>query len=221
MDHCLSSMHYVNVIVAAKHPAPQWLGMEEAIAHCTRGIGIWNFASNDQNSEPDVVMACSGDVPTLETMAAVNILREHLPELKIRVINVVDLFKLQKSTEHSHGLTDNDYDALFTIDKPVVFAFHGYPWLVHRLTYNRANNSKMHVRGYKEEGTVTTSFDMTVLNELDRFHLVMDVIDRLPCNVNAGPYVKQKMMDKLNEHKHYIMANGKDMPEILEWQWLG
>jgi xylulose-5-phosphate/fructose-6-phosphate phosphoketolase len=208
-------------IVAAKHPAPQWLGMEEAIAHCTRGIGIWNFASNDQNSEPDVVMACSGDVPTLETMAAVTILREHLPELKIRVVNVVDLFKLQKSTEHSHGLTDNDYDALFTIDKPVVFAFHGYPWLVHRLTYNRANNSKMHVRGYKEEGTVTTSFDMTVLNEMDRFHLVMDVIDRLPGNVNAGPYVKQKMMDKLIEHKHYIIANGKDMPEILEWQWLG
>jgi xylulose-5-phosphate/fructose-6-phosphate phosphoketolase len=195
--------------------------MEEAIAHCTRGIGIWNFASNDQNSEPDVVMACSGDVPTLETMAAVTILREHLPELKIRVVNVVDLFKLQKSTEHSHGLTDNDYDALFTIDKPVVFAFHGYPWLVHRLTYNRANNSKMHVRGYKEEGTVTTSFDMTVLNEMDRFHLVMDVIDRLPGNVNAGPYVKQKMMDKLIEHKHYIIANGKDMPEILEWQWLG
>jgi xylulose-5-phosphate/fructose-6-phosphate phosphoketolase len=221
MDHCLRSMHYVNVIVAAKHPAPQWLGMEEAIAHCARGIGIWNFASNDQNSEPDVVMACSGDVPTLETMAAVTILREHLPELKIRVINVVDLFKLQKSTEHSHGLTDNDYDALFTIDKPVVFAFHGYPWLVHRLTYNRANNSKMHVRGYKEEGTVTTSFDMTVLNEMDRFHLVMDVIDRLPGNLNAGPYVKQKMMDKLNEHKHYIMAHGKDMPEILEWQWLG
>jgi xylulose-5-phosphate/fructose-6-phosphate phosphoketolase len=219
MDHCLRSSHYVNVIVAAKHPAPQWLTMDEAVDHCTRGIGIWNFASNDQDSEPDVVMACSGDVPTLETLAAVSILREHLPEIKIRVINVVDLFKLQKSTEHSHGLTDKDYDALFTTNKPVVFAFHGYPWLVHRLTYNRANNTGMHVRGYKEEGTITTSFDMTVLNEMDRFHLVMDVIDRLPSNGSKGVYLKQQMMDKLIEHKHYINTNGKDMPEILEWKW--
>jgi xylulose-5-phosphate/fructose-6-phosphate phosphoketolase len=219
MDHCLRSSHYVNVIVAAKHPAPQWLPMDEAVDHCTRGIGIWNFASNDQDSEPDVVMACSGDVPTLETLAAVSILREHLPEIKIRVINVVDLFKLQKSTEHSHGLTDKDYDALFTTNKPVVFAFHGYPWLVHRLTYNRANNTGMHVRGYKEEGTITTSFDMTVLNEMDRFHLVMDVIDRLPSNGSKGVYLKQQMMDKLIEHKHYINTNGKDMPEILEWKW--
>ncbi|GGI52695.1 hypothetical protein GCM10011425_39070 [Mucilaginibacter galii] len=193
--------------------------MDEAVDHCTRGIGIWNFTSNDQNIEPDVVMACSGDVPTLETLAALSILREHLPEIKIRVVNVVDLFKLQKSTEYSHGLTDKDYDALFTTNKPVVFAFHGYPWLVHRLTYNRANNTGMHVRGYKEEGIITTSFDMTVLNEMDRFHLVMDIIDRLPSNGSKGVYLKQQMMDKLIEHKHYIYTNGKDMPEISQWKW--
>lgn len=221
MDHCLRSYHYVNVIVAGKHPAPQWLNMEQAIEHCTRGIGIWDFASNDQDAEPDVIMACSGDVPTLETLAAVSILREHLPELKIRVINVVDLFKLEKSTEHTHGLTDKEYNALFTTDKPVVFAFHGYPWLVHRLTYNRANNINMHVRGYKEEGTITTSFDMTVLNEMDRFHLVMDAIDRLPQTGSKGVYLKQQLQDKLTEHKHYINANGKDMPEILNWKWSG
>ncbi|WP_183568566.1 phosphoketolase [Mucilaginibacter sp. SP1R1] len=219
MDHCLRSYHYVNVIVAGKHPAPQWLNMEQAVAHCTRGIGIWDFASNDQEAEPDVVMACSGDVPTLEILAAVSILREHLPELKIRVINVVDLFKLEKSTEHTHGLTDKDYNELFTTDKPVIFAFHGYPWLVHRLTYNRANNVNMHVRGYKEEGTITTSFDMTVLNEMDRFHLVMDVIDRLPQTGSKGVYLKQLLQDKLIEHKHYINTNGKDMPEILNWKW--
>lgn len=219
MDHCLRSRHYVNVIVAGKHPAPQWLSMDQAVEHCTRGIGIWKFASNDQDSEPDVVMACSGDVPTLEILAAVSIIREHLPEIKIRVINVVDLFKLEKSTEHSHGLTDVDYNALFTVNKPVVFAFHGYPWLVHRLTYNRANNVNMHVRGYKEEGTITTSFDMTVLNEMDRFHLVMDVIDRLPQTGTKGVYLKQLLQDKLIEHKHYINANGKDMPEILAWKW--
>jgi len=219
MDHCLRSYHYVNVIVAGKHPAPQWLNMNEAIEHCTRGIGIFNFASNDQEAGPDVVMACCGDVPTLEILAAVTILHEHLPELKIRVINVVDLFKLEKSTEHTHGLTDADYNALFTTDKPVVFAFHGYPWLVHRLTYNRANNVNMHVRGYKEEGTITTSFDMTVLNEMDRFHLVMDVIDRLPQTGTKGVYLKQLLQDKLIEHKHYIGANGKDMPEILNWRW--
>jgi xylulose-5-phosphate/fructose-6-phosphate phosphoketolase len=219
MDHCLRSYHYVNVIVAGKHPAPQWLNMEQAVEHCTRGIGIWNFASNDQESEPDVVMGCSGDVPTLETLAAVSILREHLPDLKIRVVNVVDLFKLQKSTEHTHGLSDKDYNALFTTDKPVVFAFHGYPWLVHRLTYNRVNNINMHVRGYKEEGTITTSFDMTVLNEMDRFHLVMDVIDRLPQTGSKGVYLKQLLADKLIEHKQYIKANGKDMPEILNWKW--
>jgi len=219
MDHCLRSYHYVNVIVAGKHPAPQWLNMEEAVEHCTRGIGIWKFASNDQEAEPDVVMTCSGDVPTLEILAAVSILREHLPEIRIRVINVVDLFKLEKSTEHTHGLTDADYNALFTTDKPVVFAFHGYPWLVHRLTYNRANNVNMHVRGYKEEGTITTSFDMTVLNEMDRFHLVIDVIDRLPKTGTKGVYLKQLLQDKLIEHKHYINANGKDMPEILDWKW--
>jgi xylulose-5-phosphate/fructose-6-phosphate phosphoketolase len=219
MDHCLRSYHYVNVIAAGKHPAPQWLTMDQAIEHCTRGIGIWNFASNDQDCEPDVVMACSGDVPTLETLAAVSILREHLPELKIRVVNVVDLFKLQKSTEHTHGLTDRDYDALFTKDKPVVFAFHGYPWLVHRLTYNRNNNTNLHVRGYKEEGTITTSFDMTVLNEMDRFHLVIDAIDRLPQTGSRGVYLKQLLMDKLTQHKQYISINGKDMPEILDWKW--
>jgi len=219
MDHCLRSRNYVNVIVAGKHPAPQWLNMQEAVEHCTRGIGIWGWASNDQDCEPDVVMACSGDVPTLETLAAVSILKEHFPELKVRVINVVDLFKLEKNTEHTHGLSDKDFDALFTINKPVVFAFHGYPWLVHRLTYNRTNNANMHVRGYKEEGTITTSFDMTVLNEMDRFHLVMDVIDRVPQTGSKGVYLKQLLMDKLIEHKQYIRANGKDMPEILNWKW--
>jgi len=221
MDHCLRSYHYVNVIVAAKHAAPQWLNINDAVEHCTRGIGIWNWASNDQDCEPDVVMACSGDVPTLETLAAVSIIMEYLPDLKVRVINVVDLFKLEKSTEHTHGLNDKDFDALFTKNKPVVFAFHGYPWLVHRLTYNRTNNNNMHVRGYKEEGTVTTSFDMTVLNEMDRFHLVMDVIDRLPQTGSKGVYLKQMLMDKLIQHKQYIKKNGKDMPEILNWMWPG
>lgn len=219
MDHCLRSYHYVNVIVAGKHPSPQWLTMDEAVEHCTRGIGIFKFASNDQESEPDVVMACCGDVPTLETLAAVSILREHLSELKIRVINVVDLFKLEKNTEHTHGLTDPEYNALFTTDKPVIFAFHGYPWLVHRLTYNRANNINMHVRGYREEGTITTSFDMTVLNEMDRFHLVIDAIDRLPQTGSKGVYLKQELMDKLIRHRHYINQHGKDMPEILDWKW--
>lgn len=219
VDHCLRSSHYVNVIVAAKHPAPQWLNMDEAIAHCTRGIGIWNFASNDQDTEPDIIMACSGDVPTLEALAAVSILHEHLPEIKIRFINVVDLFKLEKSTEHAHGLTDKDYDDLFTKNKPVVFAFHGYPWLVHRLTYNRSNNVNIHVRGYKEEGTITTSFDMTVLNEMDRFHLVIDMLDRLPAQGSRGVYLKQMLTDKLTQHRLYIQANGKDMPEILNWKW--
>ncbi|NVO86230.1 phosphoketolase family protein [Hymenobacter terrestris] len=219
MDHCLRSRHYVNVLVAAKHPAPQWLSMDAAIMHCTQGIGIWTWASSDAGQEPDVVMACCGDVPTLETLAAVSILREHLPELKIRVINVVDLLRLQRSTEHPHGLSDADYDALFTRNKPVVFAFHGYPWLVHRLTYNRANNPHMHVRGYQEEGTITTAFDMTVLNELDRFHLVMDVLDRVPRLGNRGAHLKQLLQDKLVAHKQYIYRYGQDMPEIRDWEW--
>ena len=219
MDHCLRSYHYVNVIIAGKHPSPQWLDMDEAVEHCTRGIGIWDWASNDQQCDPDVVMACSGDVPTLETLAAVSILKEHLPEIKIRVINVVDLLKLERQSEHPHGLTDNNFDELFTTDKPVIFAFHGYPWLIHRLTYNRTNNPNIHVRGYKEEGTITTSFDMTVLNEMDRFHLVIDVIDRLPQTGSRGTYLKQKLQDKLVEHKQYINTHGEDMPEIRNWVW--
>ncbi len=219
MDHCLRSFHYVNVIVAGKHPAPQWLNMEEAVDHCSRGIGMWRWASNDLESGPDLVMACSGDVPTLEILAAVSILNEHLPELKIRVINVVDLLKLERKSEHPHGLSDHDFDSLFTPDKPVIFAFHGYPWLIHRLTYNRKNNSNIHVRGYKEEGTITTAFDMTVLNEMDRFHLVMDSIDRLPQTGSRGTYLKQLLQDKLIEHKEYIHLNGEDMPEISNWKW--
>ena len=219
MDHCLRSRHYVNVIVAGKHPAPQWLAMDAARTHCAEGIGLWAWASTDAGQEPDAVLACCGDVPTLEILAAASILREHLPELKIRVINVVDLMKLQSATEHPHGLDEADYDALFTRDKPVIFAFHGYPWLVHRLTYNRANNQHMHVRGYKEEGTITTAFDMTVLNDMDRFHLAMDVLDRVPGLGNKGAYLKQQLKDKLVEHKRYINQHGEDMPEIRNWQW--
>jgi len=218
-DHCLRSRNYVNVVVAGKYQAPQWLTMDEAIAHCTAGIGVWQWASNDQGAEPDVVMACCGDVPTLETLAAVSILREHLPELKIRLINVVDLMKLQPDTEHPHGLSDSDFDALFTKDKPVVFAFHGYPWLVHRLTYRRTNHENIHVRGYKEEGTITTYFDMTVLNDLDRFDLVQDVIYRLPKLGKEGAKLKLLMEHKLKEHKKYIEKHGQDMPEILNWKW--
>ncbi|KKK58938.1 hypothetical protein LCGC14_3039380, partial [marine sediment metagenome] len=220
MDHCFRSKHYVNVVVAGKHPAPQWLPMEEAVIHCTKGIGIWGWASNDKNTEPDVVMACAGDVPTLETLAAVSILREKLPDLKIRVVNVVDLMKLQRETEHPHGLNDKDFDALFTKNKPVIFAFHGYPWLIHRLTYNRTNHGNIHVRGYKEEGTITTAFDMTVLNDMDRFHLVQDVLDRLPNLGDEVAYLKQEMQDKLIEHKYYIRKNGLDMPEIRNWKWI-
>jgi len=218
-DHCLRSRHYVNVIVAGKHPAPQWLTMEQAVIHCTKGIGIWTWASNDQQEETDIVMACAGDVPTLETLAAVAILRKELPELKIRVVNVVDLMKLQPDTEHPHGLSDMDFDMLFTRDKPVIFAFHGYPWLIHRLTYRRTNHKNIHVRGYKEEGTITTAFDMTVLNDMDRFHLVQDVIDRLPHIGVKGAYLKQAMQDKLIEHKLYICKNGQDMPGIRSWKW--
>ena len=221
MNHCLRSRHYVNVVVAGKHPAPVWLGMEAAAGHCAEGIGIWRWASSDEDAEPDVVMGCAGDVPTLETLGAVSILRKHLPELKIRVVNVVDLMKLQPDTEHPHGLSDMDFDALFTRDKPIIFAFHAYPWLIHRLTYRRHNHANLHVRGYKEEGTITTPFDMTVLNDLDRFHLVEDVIDRLPQLAGKGDYLKQMMKDKLVAHKEYIRKHGQDLPEIRNWKWNG
>ncbi len=218
-DHCLRSRHYVNVIVAGKQPELQWLSMEAAIAHCTAGIGIWNWASNDEGSEPDVVMACAGDTPTLETLAAVALLRRDIPDLKIRVINVVDLMTLEPSSEHPHGLSDRDFDSLFTTDKPIVFAFHGYPWLIHRLTYRRTNHANLHVRGYKEEGTTTTPFDMTVLNDLDRFHLACDVIDRVPKLRNQAALAKQRLHAKLLEHKQYITRFGEDMPEIRDWKW--
>ena len=219
MDHCLRSRHYVNVVIAGKHPSPQWLTMDQAVKHCTQGIGIWPWASNDQDAAPDVVMACAGDVPTLETLAAVALLREYLPELKIRVVNVIDLMRLQPQSEHPHGMSDPDFDGLFTSDKPVIFAFHGYPWLIHRLTYRRTNHGNIHVRGYKEEGTVTTPFDMTVLNDMDRFHLAMDVIDRVPQAGEHGIYLKQQLKGKLVEHRHYINEHGQDMPEIRNWKW--
>ncbi len=218
-DHCLRSRDYVNVIVAGKQPAPQWLTMDQAINHCTAGIGIWEWASNDRGGEPDVVMACCGDVPTLETLAAVDLFRRYTPELKVRVINVVDLMTLQPQSEHPHGLSDKDFDTLFTKDKPIIFAFHGYPWLIHRLTYRRTNHPNLHVRGYKEEGTTTTPFDMCVVNDLDRFHLVQDVIDRVPQLGARAAYAKQAIRDKLIEHKQYIAEYGDDMPEVSSWTW--
>jgi len=219
MDHCLRSRQYVNVVIAGKHPAPQWLTMDAAVKHCLAGIGIWDWAGNEGEGAPDVVMACCGDVPTLETLAAVAILRERLADLRIRVVNVVDLMKLQPQSEHPHGLSDVDFDELFTRDKPVIFAFHAYPWLIHRLTYRRANHPNIHVRGYKEEGTITTPFNMTVLNDLDRFHLAMDVIDRLPQTGDKGLHLKRQLKDKLIEHKQYIEQYGEDMPEIRHWKW--
>jgi xylulose-5-phosphate/fructose-6-phosphate phosphoketolase len=218
-DHCLRSRNYVNVIVAGKQPALQWLDMESAIEHCTTGIGIWPWASTDQGTEPDVVMACAGDVPTLETLAAVDLLRRSFSDIKIRVVNIVDLMTIQPSTEHPHGLSDHEFNSIFTTDKPVIFAYHGYPWLIHRLTYRRTNHDNFHVRGYKEEGTTTTPFDMTVLNDLDRFHLAGDVIDRVPRLQRVGAHFKQLLRNKLVEHKQYICEHGDDLPEIRDWKW--
>jgi len=218
-DHCLRSRQYVNVIVAGKQPSPNWLSMDDAVVHCTRGIGIWDWASNDEDGEPDVVMACCGDIPTLETLAAVDLIRQHLPDLKVRVVNVVDLMRLQPDTEHPHGMSDAEFDALFTIDRPVVFAYHGYPWLIHRLTYRRTNHPNVHVRGYKEEGTTTTPFDMVMLNDLDRFHLVMDVIDRVPGLASRAGHVRQHMSDRRIAARAHTRATGEDEPEITGWSW--
>jgi len=232
-DHCLRSRNYVNVVVCGKQPAEQWLNMDAAIKHCTAGISIWDWASNDQDGEPDVVMACAGDVPTLETLAAVKIMREQTPELKVRVVNVVNLMKLLPQEEHPHGLSDREFQDIFTPDKPIIFAYHGYPWLIHRLTYRRPNHNNIHARGYKEEGTTSTPFDMVVMNDLDRFHLVIDALDRTdvighraadiskPRNVvgHRAAYVKQAMNEKLIEHKQYVTEFGEDMPEIRDWKW--
>ncbi|MBM3774068.1 MAG: phosphoketolase, partial [Acidobacteria bacterium] len=218
-DHCLRSRNYVNVIVAGKQPAPQWLDIESAVRHSTAGAGIWTWASNDQGGEPDVVMACCGDIPTLETLAAVDLLRRNLPELRVRVVNVVNLMSLQPPGEHPHGLADREFDSLFTRDKPIVFAFHGYPWLIHRLTYRRTNHHNLHVRGYKEEGTTTTPFDMTVLNDLDRYHLAGDALDRVPRFHDRAAHLKQHLRDQLIRHKQHIARYGEDMPEIREWTW--
>jgi xylulose-5-phosphate/fructose-6-phosphate phosphoketolase len=219
-DHCLRSRDYVNVIVAGKQPAPQWLDMDAAAAHCARGIGIWDWASNDAG-EPDVILGCAGDVPTLETLAAADLLREYLPDLRVRVVNVVDLMRLLPHTEHPHGLTDHEFDAIFTGDKPIVFAYHGYPWLIHRLTYRRTNHHNLHVRGYKEEGTTSTPFDMVVMNDMDRYHLVIDVIDRVPGLAQRAAVLRQRMIDKLAEHHAYVREIGEDLPEVRDWVWTG
>jgi xylulose-5-phosphate/fructose-6-phosphate phosphoketolase len=218
-DHCLRSHNYVNVIVAGKQPSLNYLAMDDAVLHCTRGIGIWDWASNDDRGEPDVVMACSGDIPTLETVAAVDLLRQHLPQLKVRVINVVDLMKLQPTSEHPHGLPDPEFDALFTTNRPIIFAYHGYPWLIHRLTYRRHGHDNLHVRGYKEEGTTTTPFDMVMLNDLDRFHLVMDVIDRVPGLSQQAGRLRQSMEDERLRHRLYTREHGEDAPDVRDWVW--
>jgi xylulose-5-phosphate/fructose-6-phosphate phosphoketolase len=218
-DHVLRSKHYVNVVVAGKQPAHNWLSMDEAVAHCTRGIGIWQWACTDEGTEPDLVMACAGDVPTLETLAATAILRSRFPELKIRVVNVVDLMRLEPDTEHPHGLSDREFDALFSSDKPVIFAYHGYPWLIHRLTYRRTNHHNIHVRGYKEEGTTTTPFDMVMLNDLDRYHLVIDAIDRVPALADRGAHLRQEMVDARLRARAYTRETGDDMPEVRDWVW--
>jgi len=220
-QQCLASRNLVNVIVAGKQPEPQWLDIEAAMKHCAAGIGIFDWASNDIAGEPDVVMACAGDVPTMETLAAVSLLRAHLPALQVRVVNVVDLMTLQPHDEHPHGCTDSEFDALFTPDKPVIFAYHGYPWLIHRLTYRRTNHDNLHVRGYKEEGTTTTPFDMVVRNDLDRFHLVMDVIDRVPGLRYRAAHLRQLMRDKRAEHREYVTRRGEDLPEVRDWVWPG
>jgi xylulose-5-phosphate/fructose-6-phosphate phosphoketolase len=217
-DHCLRSRHYVNLIIAGKQPAPNWLDMESAVRHCTAGLGVWDWASNDEGS-PDVVMACAGDVPTLETLAAVSLLRQHLPDLRIRVVNVVDLMALQPESEHPHGLSDEEFDALFTTDRPVIFAFHGYPTLIHRLTYRRRNHSNIHVRGYLEEGTTTTPFDMVVLNRMDRFQLALDAVRRVPGLKGMVDAASQRFSEAIQRHKLYVSEHGEDLPEVRDWTW--
>jgi xylulose-5-phosphate/fructose-6-phosphate phosphoketolase len=220
VDHCVRSRNYVNVVVAGKNPAPTWLDVDGAAQHCARGLGIWDWASSDEG-DPDVVLACAGDIPTIETLAAADLLHRHLPDLKVRVVNIVDLMRLQPVSEHPHGLPDAEFDALFTTDRPVIFAYHGYPWLIHRLTYRRTNHDNIHVRGYKEEGTTTTPFDMLVLNDMDRFHLVMDVIDRVPGLARRAATVRQQMVDKRGEHHEYVRRTGEDLPEVRDWRWPG
>jgi xylulose-5-phosphate/fructose-6-phosphate phosphoketolase len=219
-DHCLRSRNYINVVVAGKQPGPSWLDMDAAALHCARGLGIWEWASTD-NGDPDVVLACAGDVPTIETLAAADLLRQYLPDLKVRVVNVVDLMRLPPETEHPHGLPGREFDAIFTTDRPIIFAYHGYPWLIHRLTYPRTGHDNLHVRGYKEEGTTTTPFDMLVRNDLDRYHLVIDTIDRVPGLARRAATVRQEMIDRRTRHRDYIRRTGEDLPEIRDWTWPG